>query len=41
MSLRLNYGMDGKWFGKKKVDASTPVTLLMEVDYVRVYSHRP
>ena len=41
MSLRLNYCVDGKWFGEKKVDASTPGTLLMEVDYVRVYSHRP
>jgi beta-glucanase (GH16 family) len=41
MSLRLNYGVDAKWFGEKKVDASTPVTLLMEVDYVRVYSCRP
>jgi beta-glucanase (GH16 family) len=41
MSLRLNYGVDAKWFEQKKVDASTPVTLLMEIDYVRVYSHRP
>jgi beta-glucanase (GH16 family) len=41
MSLRLNYAVDAKWFGEKKVDANTPVTLLMEVDYVRVYSSRP
>jgi beta-glucanase (GH16 family) len=41
MSLRLNYAVDARWFGTNKVDASTPATLFMEVDYVRVYNYRP
>jgi beta-glucanase (GH16 family) len=43
MSIHLNYAMDGKYLVSKGRGSSsaTPDPLLMQIDYVRVYEHRP
>jgi beta-glucanase (GH16 family) len=42
MRLRMNYSMDAPWFGSgRRSDATTPATLWMDVDDVRVWATKP
>jgi serralysin len=42
MSLRLNYALDAPWFPTNhKTNATTPTTMHMDIDYIRVYPQHP
>ena len=41
MQVRLNYAMDGRFYGFVPSDSTTPDEMRMDIDYVRVHASRP